>query len=141
MTWFCKFKMSRWVTFSPYRFYLSLFEQDDLRVAYSHRHSIVLDSTAPHLAPHIVITPPEKNIQDYYTPWFNAPGSQWPGHLMVTMPPNAMDHTLARVPLVRPPRPGKYAPPRTVFCLSKFKTFVSQTTRTGCHILLIGRNK
>lgn len=106
--------------------FFSFFVQDALRVAYAHRHNFVLDSTAPHLAPHIVITPPEKNIQDYYTPWFNAPGPQWPGQLMVTTPPNAMDHTLARVPSVRPPRLGKHAPPKTVFCLSKFKIFVSQ---------------
>jgi hypothetical protein len=100
-------------------------------VAYTYRYNLVLDSIAPHLAPHIVITPPEKNIQDYYIPWLNATDPQWPSHLMVTMPANAMDYTLACVPSIRSPL-DNYAPARTaraVFCLSKFKAFVSHPAR------------
>lgn len=99
-------------------------------MAYTYRYSLVLDSIAPHLAPHIVITPPEKNIQDYYIPWLNATDPQWPSHLMVTTPANAMDYTLACVPSTRSPL-DNYAPVRTaraVFCLSKFKAFVSRAT-------------
>lgn len=103
-------------------------EDDALRVAYATRYNLVLDSNVPHIAPHIVITPPEDNSQDYYTPWLNGLGPQWPTNLMVVIPPNALDHTLVYMDSFCSSRlNNQSAMPeaKAVFRLSKFKTFVS----------------
>lgn len=43
----------------------------------------MLDSLHPHLAPHIVITPPEYFWDDYFIPFQNRVDPQWSGYLMV----------------------------------------------------------
>ncbi|KAM6496074.1 hypothetical protein JOM56_008780 [Amanita muscaria] len=103
-------------------------EDDALRVAYATRYNLVLDSNVPHIAPHIVITPPEDNSQDYYTPWLNGLGPQWPTNLMVVIPPNALDHTLVYMDSFCSSRVNNQSAmpeAKAVFRLSKFKTFVS----------------
>ncbi|KAK2466047.1 hypothetical protein APHAL10511_001689 [Amanita phalloides] len=111
-------------------------DQAALRVAYAHRENIVLDSATPNLAPHIVITPPEKNDYDCYTQWLNATGPQWPGHLVVTMPPNAIDYTLVHTPpqssQLRGTGPAHIA--KAVFCSSKFRTFVASMMHERAHM-------
>ncbi|KAF8622171.1 hypothetical protein AX15_007286 [Amanita polypyramis BW_CC] len=105
-------------------------DRDALRAAYADRHNLVLDSTVPCLAPHIVVTPPEQNSQDYYTPWLNATGPQWKSHLMVAIPPNAMDHTLTYFPHQSQGNEQPFVhTAKTVFCLSKFKTFIVSLMR------------
>ncbi|KAG1755455.1 hypothetical protein EDB19DRAFT_1823046 [Suillus lakei] len=45
--------------------------------------NIVLDSLYPHIAPHIVITPPVSYADDFYTPHQNRVDPQWPCFLNV----------------------------------------------------------
>jgi len=45
--------------------------------------NIVLDSMCPHIAPHIVITPPVSHADDFYTPNNNRVDIQWPCFLNV----------------------------------------------------------
>jgi hypothetical protein len=45
--------------------------------------NIVLDSVCPHIAPHIVITPPISYADDFYTPHNNRVDLQWPCSLSV----------------------------------------------------------
>jgi hypothetical protein len=45
--------------------------------------NIVLDSLCPHIAPHIVITPPVTYADDFYTPNNNRVDLQWPCFLNV----------------------------------------------------------
>ena len=44
-----------------------------------------MDSVYPHLAPHIVVTPPEYTWEDYFIPFQNRIDPQW--HCYLTVPP------------------------------------------------------
>ncbi|KAF8639654.1 hypothetical protein AX17_000919 [Amanita inopinata Kibby_2008] len=106
--------------------HLSACDQDALRAAYALRRNLVLDSIAPHIAPHIVITPPEETVEDYCTPWLNSAGPQCPTHLMAITPPNAMDHSLNRMLAFQPSQAsdsGRHAA-KAVFNVFRFKSFV-----------------
>ncbi|KIK04703.1 hypothetical protein K443DRAFT_4459 [Laccaria amethystina LaAM-08-1] len=63
---------------------------NDLREYYSIRNNLILDSTHPD-APHIVITPVEETIEDYYIHWGNRVEPQWLGCL--TIPPPVVSRT------------------------------------------------
>ncbi|OAX44029.1 hypothetical protein K503DRAFT_778792 [Rhizopogon vinicolor AM-OR11-026] len=55
--------------------------------------NIVLDSSCPHIAPHIVITPPVSYADDFYTPHQNRVDLQWPCNLNVPrLPPHMFYH-------------------------------------------------
>ncbi|PFH51297.1 hypothetical protein AMATHDRAFT_3149 [Amanita thiersii Skay4041] len=104
-----------------------------LSAAYAFRPNLVLDSTIPHIVPHIVITPPNDSPDDYYTPWLNATSPQSPERLMVPTPPNTLDHSLAW-PLpchsLPPPATDPLAPkPKPVFNTSRFNRFTSSLMR------------
>lgn len=58
---------------------------NDLREYYSIRNNLILDSTHPD-APHIVITPVEETVEDYYIHWGNRVNPQWLGCLTVPPP-------------------------------------------------------
>ena len=45
----------------------------------------MLDSTYPHLAPHIVVTHPENTWEDYFIPWQNRVDPQCHCHLTVPL--------------------------------------------------------
>lgn len=63
---------------------------NDLREYYSIRNNLILDSTHPD-APHIVITPVEETVEDYYIHWGNRVNPQWLGCL--TVPPPVVSTT------------------------------------------------
>ncbi|KAG1752548.1 uncharacterized protein EDB91DRAFT_1243307 [Suillus paluster] len=55
--------------------------------------NIVLDSLYPHIAPHIVITPPVSYADDFYIPNHNRVDPQWPCFLNVhRLPPHIFYH-------------------------------------------------
>ena len=50
------------------------------------RRNLVLDSEDPDIAPHIVVTPPPFDLNDYYTVAYNQVNPQYPHRLLVPPP-------------------------------------------------------
>jgi hypothetical protein len=60
-------------------------KQNLLRALQRDRRNFVFDSVYPHLAPHIVVTPPEYTWEDFFIPSQNRVDLQWRNYL--TVPP------------------------------------------------------
>ncbi|KAG5654613.1 hypothetical protein H0H81_011588 [Sphagnurus paluster] len=107
------------------------FDDETLSQFYDNRLNLVLDSVAPHLAPHIVITPPEETWEDQYISWKNRVDFQWPQFLEVP----ALNVISGRLPIPEDTQPmfgpGTLTPsfsptnplliPTPIFSHSKFR--------------------
>ncbi|KAL0580073.1 hypothetical protein V5O48_001932 [Marasmius crinis-equi] len=103
-------------------------ENDVLQFLYSLKHSIVIESMSPHVAPHIVITPCEDTWDDQTIAWFNRVEVQSSNYLQV--PPTDVseqvlhpshDHSIACDPAL-------VLQPRLVFNRGQFETSINRSS-------------
>ncbi|TFK43754.1 hypothetical protein BDQ12DRAFT_718944 [Crucibulum laeve] len=114
-------------------------DDDVLRRHYNTRYNVVLDSTLPHLAPHIVISPAVESYDDFYIPWANRVDAQWTD--LLTIP--QYDVSPTRLPPINDAYQTKLYPqearpvnsmvsfalgPKPVFSPSKFNKYIGATS-------------
>lgn len=112
-------------------------DNDALRGYFAVRTNIVLTSTCPEVAPHIVITPVEESVEDFYVPYRNRVDYHLQNPYLLTVPwrdpirlarkPYLDEHCYWPVPRPHDSISMDTGIPRRVFCRSHFNHLTQLT--------------